>query len=41
MPPGLLQSQLETLEIPTDALALNVVESPNTLVDRIITHFNL
>ncbi len=41
MPPGLLQSQLETLEIPTDALALNVIESPNTLVDRIITHFNL
>ena len=41
MPPGLLQSQLETLEIPPDALALNVVESPNTLVDRIITHFNL
>ena len=41
MPPGLLQSQLETLESPTNVLALNVVESPQTLVEQIMAHFNL
>jgi gluconate kinase len=41
MPPGLLQSQLETLEVPKDAFALNVVESPQTLVEQIIARFNL
>ncbi|MDA7522521.1 gluconokinase [bacterium] len=41
MPPGLLQSQLETLEVPTNVLALNVVESPQTLVEQIMAHFNL
>ncbi|MDB4792292.1 gluconokinase, partial [Akkermansiaceae bacterium] len=40
MPPGLLQSQLETLEVPTNVLALNVVESPQTLVEQIMAHFN-
>ncbi|MDB4703578.1 gluconokinase [Akkermansiaceae bacterium] len=41
MPPGLLQSQLETLEVPTNVLALNVVESPQTLVEQIMARFNL
>tara|TARA_B100001059_G_scaffold164637_1_gene164212 strand:+ start:1946 stop:2413 length:468 start_codon:yes stop_codon:yes gene_type:complete len=41
MPPRLLQSQLETLEVPTNVLALNVVESPQTLVEQIMAHFNL
>jgi len=41
MPPGLLQSQLETLEVPTNVLALNVVESPQTLVEQIMANFNL
>jgi len=41
MPPGLLQSQLETLEIPLNALTLDVNESPERLVDRIVTHLNL
>jgi carbohydrate kinase (thermoresistant glucokinase family) len=41
MPPGLLQSQLETLEAPTNVLALNVAESPQTLVEQIMAHFNL
>ena len=41
MPPGLLQSQFETLEVPTNVLALNVVESPQTLVEQIVAHFNL
>ena len=41
MPPGLLQSQLETLEAPTNVLALNVVESPQTLVEQIMARFNL
>lgn len=41
MPPGLLQSQLETLEVPKDALSLNVVESPQTLVEQIMARFNL
>ena len=41
MPPGLLQSQLETLEVPTNFLALNVVESPQTLVEQIMARLNL
>ena len=41
MPPGLLQSQFETLEVHTNVLALNVVESPQTLVEQIVAHFNL
>ncbi|MDG2399197.1 MAG: gluconokinase [Akkermansiaceae bacterium] len=41
MPPGLLQSQLETLEVPTNVLALNVVESPQTLVEQIMARLNL
>ncbi|MEN8785778.1 MAG: gluconokinase [Akkermansiaceae bacterium] len=41
MPPGLLQSQLETLEVPKNAFALNVVESPQTLVEQIIDRFDL
>jgi carbohydrate kinase (thermoresistant glucokinase family) len=41
MPPRLLQSQLETLEVPTNVLALNVVESPQTLVEQIMARFNL
>lgn len=41
MPPGLLQSQLETLEPPTDALTLDVSLLPEELVRRIRDHFNL
>lgn len=41
MPPGLLQSQIETLEAPSNALTLDVVESPENLVDEIKRHFDL
>lgn len=36
MPPSLLDSQLETLEIPKDALPLNVSESPENLVTQFL-----
>lgn len=36
MPPGLLRSQLETLEAPADALVLDIRKSPGKLVDEII-----
>ena len=41
MPPGLLQSQIETLEVPANALALDVIESPEMLVAQIISEFDL
>lgn len=41
MPPGLLQSQLETLEAPDDALTLDVAQSPDQLVSAIRSHFGL
>lgn len=36
MPPGLLKSQLETLEPPTDALILDIRKSPEELVAEIL-----
>jgi len=41
MPPGLLESQLTTLEEPEDALTLDIHHSPQELVDQILQHFNL
>ena len=41
MPPGLLQSQLETLEAPSNALTLDVIDSPETLVAQIMSEFDL
>lgn len=39
MPPTLLQSQLETLEIPTKTLTLDIKKSPPQLVAEIRNHF--
>ena len=41
MPPGLLQSQLETLEAPSNALTLDVIDSPEILVTQIMSEFDL
>ena len=41
MPPALLQSQLDTLEAPEGALTLDVSESPEWLVARVVEHFGL
>jgi gluconokinase len=37
MPPALLASQLATLEIPTDALTLNIDLTPEEMVEKIIS----
>lgn len=41
MPPGLLQSQLDALEVPADALTLDISKSPSELVSEIKAHFTL
>jgi len=41
MPPGLLQSQLETLEIPEGTLTLDIKKTPSELVSEIRAHFNI
>ena len=41
MPPGLLQSQLETLEVPEDTLTLDIKKTPSELVSEIRAHFNI
>lgn len=41
MPPGLLQSQLETLEPPQNSLTLEIQNSPAQLVHQIRRHFDL
>lgn len=41
MPPGLLQSQLDTLEIPSGALTLDISKSPEELTKEIKQHFSL
>ena len=41
MPPDLLQSQLDTLEPPEDALILDIRHSPEELVRQIRDHFDL
>jgi len=41
MPPGLLHSQLETLEPPVDALILDLRKSPEDLVNEVISHLGL
>lgn len=41
MPPGLLESQLETLEPPEDALVLDIRKTPAELVAEIIAHYDL
>jgi gluconate kinase len=37
MPPALLASQLATLEIPTDALTLNIALTPEQMIEKIIS----
>lgn len=39
MPQTLLASQVQTLEVPKDALQLDIIHSPNELVHQIIQHF--
>ncbi|WP_181305281.1 gluconokinase [Rufibacter sp. XAAS-G3-1] len=39
MPEALLASQLQTLEVPADALALDIVHPPDVLVQQVIQHF--
>ena len=41
MPPGLLQSQLETLEAPKGALTLDISQPPEALADEVMKHFDL
>jgi len=41
MPPGLLKSQLETLEPPAHALVLDIRKSPEELVTKIISALDL
>lgn len=36
MPPGLLQSQLETLEVPTKAIHVNIATDPESIVQNIL-----
>lgn len=38
MPPGLLASQLETLEVPRRCLALDVTAPPDALVEQVLAH---
>ncbi|YCM43331.1 gluconokinase [Verrucomicrobiaceae bacterium 227] len=41
MPPGLLKSQLDTLEPPAHALLLDIRNSPKDLVNQIVTELQL
>ena len=41
MPPGLLKSQLKTLEIPSDIFTLDIKKSPPELVSEIRRHFQI
>ena len=41
MPPGLLQSQLETLEVPEGALTLDISRPPEALADEVMKRFDL
>jgi len=41
MPPGLLQSQLDTLEVPKGVLTLDIGKSPEDLVQEIRHHFSI
>ncbi|MDA7882051.1 gluconokinase [Akkermansiaceae bacterium] len=41
MPPGLLQSQLDALEVPGEALTLDISGTPEILADQVIQHFGL
>ena len=37
MLPGLLQSQFDALEIPTEAILVDITETPETIIDQIIS----
>ena len=41
MPPSLLKSQFDTLEVPENALHLAVTHSPEALVSTIVTQYSL
>ena len=41
MPVALLRSQLDTLEIPQDALVVNIDQPPAALVEQIMQHYGL
>lgn len=36
MPAGLLQSQFETLEVPTDAITVSIMNTPKKIISRVI-----
>lgn len=36
MPSGLLKSQFETLEVPADAIAVSIINSPQTITNQIL-----
>ena len=40
MPPSLLQSQFETLEVPPDAIRIDIKMAPGTIIDHIIEAIN-
>jgi len=41
MPPALLASQLATLEVPTDALNIDIVHSPEEIVSQILERLGI
>ena len=40
MPPSLLQSQFDALEIPADAIRIDIRQDPETIIDEIISTIN-
>ena len=40
MPPSLLRSQFEALEIPTDAIIVDIRQSPEIILDRILANLD-
>jgi len=38
MPPTLLQSQFDTLEVPVDAIRIDITREPSIIIDDIMTH---
>jgi carbohydrate kinase (thermoresistant glucokinase family) len=41
MPPALLSSQFDALEIPNDCIKIDISKSPNEIVDTIISQINI
>lgn len=36
MPSGLLKSQFKTLEVPTDAISVSIINSPQTIINQVL-----